>query len=108
MSFPRIGMTYEQVKKKLMGPLGKNFRTRDSLLNQCRLAEGESATKELERESAFSEKGSAFSGAGSKQIGCCMRFDCLNRDKKCGLCYRWSNYIQVLREPIETLAKSSA
>jgi hypothetical protein len=40
-----------------------------SLKNQCRLAEGERALKEIERECAPENSVHSFSGVGNKQIG---------------------------------------
>jgi hypothetical protein len=63
-------MHYEDVRKKVKGPLGRNVRLRESLLNQCRLHEGESAKRELEAElSAINHRTPTFSGASNKQLG---------------------------------------
>ena len=67
---PKLGMYYENARKKLKGPLGKDPAMRDSILNQARLHEGETAKSEIERELALIKKRShAFSGAGSVQTG---------------------------------------
>jgi len=69
MAFPKVGMTYEQSKSKLK-KLGSDPNLRSSILNQCRLAEGEKAQKELETEFSHKAKRSrSFSGAGNKQTG---------------------------------------
>ena len=69
MAYPKQGMTYEQCKAKLK-KLGSNPNLRSSILNQCRLAEGEKAQKELEKEFSYKvNRSRAFSGAGNKQVG---------------------------------------
>jgi len=69
MAFPKVGMTYEQSKSKLK-KLGSDPNLRSSILNQCRLAEGEKAQKELEKEFSYNANRSrSFSGAGNKQTG---------------------------------------
>lgn len=73
---PKIGMAYDDVARRVKrirksaqgDPEAKGNLIR-SLKNQCRLSEGESAIIELERECAMTKEGSAFSGAGHKQIG---------------------------------------
>jgi len=70
MSDPKIGMHYKDVRKKLMGPLGKDPAIRSSLLNQARLCEGEKAVVELEKETSPLYKSSLyFSGSGNRQTG---------------------------------------
>jgi len=69
MAFPKQGMTYEQSKSKLK-KLGSDPNLRSSILNQCRLAEGEKAQKELEKEFSYkANRSRSFSGAGNKQVG---------------------------------------
>ena len=63
----KVGMAFDDVRVRVLGPLGKDKRIRESLLNQTRLCEGEEAKTELERE--ISHKSSFFSGAGNKQTG---------------------------------------
>lgn len=98
MSEPKLGMRYNDVarriKKLQKNPYGTKLdkiRLIDSLANQCRLAEGESALCELERECAL-KQGSSLTGAGNKQLGACLRFDCANRDKLCNVCIKSSAY----------------
>jgi hypothetical protein len=70
MSDPKLGMHYEDVRKKLKGPLGRDKQIRESMLNQTRLHEGEKAKNEIERElSLIEHRSSAFSGAGHVQSG---------------------------------------
>ena len=75
MSEPKLGMNYSDCAKRIKRiqnnsghPLAKR-NIIDSLKNQCRLAEGNSAIKELERECAFPKRSSSFTGAGNKQVG---------------------------------------
>ncbi len=70
MSHPKIGMHYEDVRKRLKGHFGKDPVIKASMLNQVQLHEGEKAKIEIKRELSLLEKKSPFfSGAGSKQIG---------------------------------------
>jgi hypothetical protein len=70
MSLPKVGMYYEDVRRRVKGVQGKDPVIRKSLLNQVRLHEGEEAQKELERElSHINQKSSFLSGAGHKQSG---------------------------------------
>ena len=77
MSELKLGMAYADVArriKRIASAKGGNVQAKanliKSLANQCRLAEGESALKELERECISSnQKDSIFSGAGNKQTG---------------------------------------
>jgi hypothetical protein len=73
---PKIGMRYEDVSKRckriLRSPGDVNYKRNllGSLANQCRLAEGEKAIIELERDLSLTKKSSqSFSGAGPKQTG---------------------------------------
>jgi len=50
MGFPALGMTYEQVNKRLKGHLGKDPAMVNSLLRQAKLHEGEGAVSELIKE----------------------------------------------------------
>lgn len=95
---PKLGMEYSDCAKRIKRiqvnpghPRGK-VNIINSLKNQCRLAEGESSLKELERECALSKSGSSFTGAGNKQIGICMKFNCINRNDKCDECIKGSAY----------------
>lgn len=72
MSEPRLGMRFNDCARRIKRisanpghPVAK-ANIINSLRNQCRLAEGESALKELD---TIHKKGSTFMGAGSKQIG---------------------------------------
>ena len=73
MSYPRLGMRFEDVRTRVKriiknpGDDTQKARLVGSLLNQCRLAEGEGATKTIESE--ISQRPSGFSGAGTKQVG---------------------------------------
>ena len=49
MGHPKVGMHYEDVRKKLK-TLGGNPNIKKSLLNQAKLHEGEGAVKELIKE----------------------------------------------------------
>lgn len=70
MSHPKLGMFYEDVRKRVKGSLGRDGHMRESLLNQARLHEGEKAKAEIERELSMINKSSqSFSGAGSSQVG---------------------------------------
>ena len=70
MSMPKIGMHYNDVRKKLKGPLGKDPSIASSLLNQCRLAEGDRAVNELIKEvSSGSTSSTTFRCSGNKQTG---------------------------------------
>ena len=101
MSDLKLGMRYEDVRRRVkrisLNPRiaqGNKERLVGSLLNQVRLGEGETAQDEIRGEIATIDKGSSsFSGRGNKQVGCCMRFDCINRDAKCNGCYKWRSYI---------------
>lgn len=68
-TFPKIGMKYEQVRTRMKKyDKEKASILKNSLFNQVRLHEGDSAVKELSKE--FSEtRPRSFSGAGNKQIG---------------------------------------
>jgi hypothetical protein len=72
MSLPKVGMHYDDVVKKIKRfqklPNPDKARVIDSLANQCRLAEGQAAQTELERECALTQA-SFLTGAGNKQIG---------------------------------------
>ena len=74
--FPKLGMTYSDVSKRCKRILKSDgihyskLRLVQSLRNQCRLHEGERATRELDNELSNYEKSvPAFSGAGNKQTG---------------------------------------
>lgn len=73
--FPDLGMSYEQVKHRIknydsINRFGKTG-IKNSLRNQLRLAEGESALNELDKElsSIKSDRVHSLTGAGAKQIG---------------------------------------
>jgi len=72
---PKLGMEYADVAKRIKriqfnpGHPKAKQNLINSLKRQCRLAEGESAYKELERECAISKEDSSLPGAGHKQIG---------------------------------------
>ena len=73
--FPDIGMSFEQVKKRIkkyesINKFGRK-EIADSLKNQLRLAEGEAAVHELDKElsSSTTIRGSTLTGAGAKQTG---------------------------------------
>jgi len=103
MSEPKLGMYYDAAKKKLRGPLGKQPRIRASILNQVRIAEGEKAKLELDKELCSTKPCSrSFTGAGNKQIvGVCLR-RCANRDRCCDDCVRFSAFREL-----ETLEDSA-
>jgi hypothetical protein len=71
---PRIGMYYDDVArrvKRIQKNPGHPEAKRNiiaSLKNQCRLAEGEAAQTELERECALTQA-SFLTGGGNKQCG---------------------------------------
>jgi hypothetical protein len=70
MSFPKIGMHFEDVRKRVKRiSSGKESdgakRLVGSLINQARLAEGEGAVKEIIGELAFSGSSNRQSGIGS-------------------------------------------
>ena len=70
MSDPKLGMHYEDARKKLKGRLGTDPQIKASILNQVKLHEGEGGKRELEKELSSANRYSpSFSGAGSKQIG---------------------------------------
>jgi len=72
MSNPPLGMHYKDALKKLKGPLGKDYRLRESLINQVKLHEGDGAVNEIRKELNFTHKGSAtfsLSGASNRQTG---------------------------------------
>lgn len=99
MGFPKLGMNYSDVSRRIKriihtpGHLPSQLNLVKSLRNQCRLAEGDSALKELDAEAFSKHKGSPdLSGAGTKQIGICCKFDCVNRNKKCDECIKGSAY----------------
>jgi len=101
MSELKLGMRYEDVRRRvkriITAPTGnKEAKSRlvDSLLNQVRLGEDETAQNEIAGEIAnMHKRSSSFSGAGNRQVSCCMKFDCENRDDSCNDCYRWNCYI---------------
>jgi len=72
---PKVGMPYSDVARRIKriqvnpGHPEAKRNLINSLKNQCRLAEGDSALTELERECALSKKESFLSGAGNKQSG---------------------------------------
>ena len=73
--FPDVGMSYEQVKHRLkkydsINRFGRK-EIKDSLRNQLRLAEGESALTELDKElsSNSHKRVLSLTGAGQKQLG---------------------------------------
>lgn len=73
---PKTGMAYEDVARRVKriegstrGHPAAKRNLVNSLKNQCRLAEGNSAITELERECAITKGSLAFSGAGHRQIG---------------------------------------
>ena len=78
MSEPKLGMRYGDVRtrvKRIMTAPGHpqaKANLVSSLVNQCRLAEGEKAIIELGRDlssATVKERSHALSGAGSKQTG---------------------------------------
>ena len=76
MSDAKLGMYYKDVaprcKRILKNPGHPEAKANlvNSLKNQCRLAEGEGAKAELDRELSHTHKSlSTFSGAGNKQTG---------------------------------------
>jgi hypothetical protein len=90
-----LGMGYSDVlrrTKRILGNPGHpeaKMNLVNSLRNQCRLAEGEKALCELDKElSENLQNSAALTGAGNKQTGICMRFNCENRDKSCRDCIR--------------------
>lgn len=70
---PKLGMSYAECEKRIKriqvnpGHPEAKANLINSLRNQCRLAEGESALTDLDKN--CHKEGSAFSGAGPKQIG---------------------------------------
>ena len=73
---PRLGVTYEEAKTrcKRIWKNGGHPEARmaliNSIRNQCRLAEGEKALTELDKEiSADKTSSLSLSGAGNKQTG---------------------------------------
>ena len=65
----------------------------NSIRNQCRLAEGEKAMSELDKELCSNKTSSpSLTGAGNKQTGICMKFDCICRDDKCDECIKENLY----------------
>ena len=101
MSTHQVGMSYSDVstrcKRILRNPGNVQAKVNliNSLQNQCRLAEGEKAINELNSELFVNPSSRSFTGAGHKQLGVCMKFDCKNRDVKCDECYRLGNYEKV-------------
>lgn len=99
MNYPKLGMSYSDCAKRIRrisyspGNMQAKLNLVNSLRNQCRLAEGDSALKELDAE-AFSKhkRSSDLTGAGTKQLGVCCKFDCINRDKECNKCIKGSAY----------------
>ena len=77
MSMPKVGMSYQDVNKRCSrilrnpGDTQKKAHLVGSLRNQLRLAEGESALNELDKElcSTRSSGLRSLTGAGTKQIG---------------------------------------
>jgi hypothetical protein len=67
MNYSDVARRIKRIKSATTGNAQAKNNLIASLKNQCRLAEGESALKELERECASSN--SIFSGAGNKQTG---------------------------------------
>lgn len=72
---PKVGLKYEDCAKRIKriarnpgNPQAKSNLI-NSLVNQCRLYEGESSLKDLAHDCAFVERDSVFSGGGSKQTG---------------------------------------
>jgi hypothetical protein len=75
-TLPKIGMTYNQVRSRLIGDSAKykqNANLRASILYQVQLCEGEKAAHELANEVASkwgrAKNGRSLSGAGSIQVG---------------------------------------
>ena len=72
---PKVGMGYADVSRRIKriqsNPGHPQAKTNliNSLKNQCRIAEGEPAMKELERECALTKTGSFLTGSGNKQMG---------------------------------------
>jgi hypothetical protein len=104
MSFPKKGLNHSYVRERLkkydsVNRFG-NKRIKDSMINQVRIAEGEGAARDLEVEFSKPPKivKDVFSCAGNKQLGLCMKFDCLNRDLECGECFNNNKY-KVLDKP---------
>jgi hypothetical protein len=76
MSMPRVGMRYDDVLKRckriISNPGNIDVKTNliNSLKNQCRLAEGEKASIQLDKELCSTNQSShSLTGAGAKQIG---------------------------------------
>lgn len=99
---PRIGMSYNDVLcrcKRLAGSKSGHPQAKSNLINslrnQCRLAEGEKALSELDKELCSTNKPSSrcLTGAGNKQLGVCMKFDCATRfTDRCDSCIKGSAY----------------
>ena len=95
----KLGMRYSDCAKRIRrishnpGNVRAKLNLIHSIRNQCRLAEGDSALKELDVE-AFSthKRSSDLTGTGTKQLGVCCKFDCVNRDKECSECIKGSAY----------------
>ena len=75
-TFPKIGMTYNQVKSRLLNDSAKykqNASLRASILHQVQACEGERAAQELANEVASKwgakRTGRSLSGAGAIQVG---------------------------------------
>lgn len=75
MSDLKLGMSYSDVARRIKriqaNPGHPEAKTNiiNSLKNQCRLAEGNSALKELQRECTLSKRSFFLTGAGNKQVG---------------------------------------
>lgn len=73
---PKVGMSYSEVATRIKriqsnpGHPQAKANIINSLKNQCRLAEGESALNALESECSLNHKRiHSFTGAGHKQVG---------------------------------------
>lgn len=94
---PKLGIYYKEAHQRL-SRISKienpnveyKQRLTQSLLYQTSLAEGEGAKSELMKE--FTEKPSSLSGAGCKQTGFCIKYDCINRETRCNRCIKYSDY----------------
>lgn len=111
MSMPKVGMEYSDVARrchriahsKTGDPTAKT-RLINSLRNQCRLANGQEALHHLDKEINASP---TFSCAGNKQVGCCMKFDCVNMSTaKCNTCFKFDGYRPA--RPVKSAGKSPA
>jgi hypothetical protein len=89
-SFPKLGMTYEQVRTRLRKyesiKKKDNSTLRDSLIRQAMLHEGEGAGTELLKEHTSEPARNRYSGAGNRSHG----YGSGKREKEAGK-YRYVN-----------------